>query len=244
MDGRPGPAWRAWQCGESRAVTTRSRSTAGGCSASCGRPIGWRPLRARRHRGRRPGPSPRSGASRWRWAGTPRFEPCGCRAGSRRDEIVTAETLANPVLRFDLTHLQDGADGLGWDARLSWAPPQPGVRGGRIGAAQATLTEYDWQLREQEWALVCNVRAAYSDCGHRRRDRIADASVANRRKLVELIKRQVEQGGSTRFNIDLVTLSFSNAERAQSARKLARLTPRSRSPGSSGWGRWTAERSP
>jgi cobalt-zinc-cadmium efflux system outer membrane protein len=143
--------------------------------------------------------------------------------GIAEGQIVTAETLANPVFRFDLTHLQDGADGLGWDARLSWAPPQPGVRGGRIGAARATLTEYDWQIREQEWALVCNVRAAYAGLlAIDEEIRIADESVGNRRKLVELIKRQVEQGGSTRFNLDLVTLSFTTAERAQSDRKLAR----------------------
>jgi cobalt-zinc-cadmium efflux system outer membrane protein len=143
--------------------------------------------------------------------------------GIPEGQIVTAETLANPVFRFDLTHLQDGADGLGWDARLSWAPPQPGVRGGRIGAAKATLTEYDWQIREQEWTLVCNVRAAYAGLlAIDEEIRIADESVVNRRKLVELIKRQVEQGGSTRFNFDLISLSLTNAERAQSARKLAR----------------------
>jgi outer membrane protein TolC len=143
--------------------------------------------------------------------------------GIPEGQIVTAETLANPVLRFDLTHLQNG-DELGWDARLSWAPPQPGVRGGRIGAAKATLTEYDWQIREQEWALSCNVRAAYAALLALDEEiRIAEDSVVNRRKLVELVKRQVEQGGSTRFNFDLITLSLTNAERAQSARKLARL---------------------
>jgi outer membrane protein TolC len=144
--------------------------------------------------------------------------------GISEGQIVTAETLANPVVRFDLTHLQDGADGLGWDARLSWAPPQPGVRGGRIGAAKATLTEYDWQLREQEWALLCDVRAAYAALlAIDEEVRIAEDSVVNRRKLVELVKRQVEQGGGTRFNFDLISLSLTNAERAQSARKLARL---------------------
>jgi outer membrane protein TolC len=143
--------------------------------------------------------------------------------GIPEGQIVTAETLANPVLRFDLTHLQNG-DELGWDARLSWAPPQPGVWGGRIGAAKATLNGYDSQLREQEWALICNVRAAYAALlAIDEEIRIAEESVVNRRKLVDLVKRQVEQGGSTRFNFDLITLSLTNAERAQSARKLARL---------------------
>jgi outer membrane protein, heavy metal efflux system len=144
--------------------------------------------------------------------------------GIAEGQIVTAETLANPVLRFDLTHLQAGVNELGWDARLSWAPPQPGVRGGRIGAAKATLTGYDWQLREQEWALLCDVRAAYAGLlAIDEEIRIAEESVVNRRKLVELVKRQVDQGGSTRFNFDLISLSLTNAERAQSARKLARL---------------------
>ena len=144
--------------------------------------------------------------------------------GIPEGQIVTAETLANPVLRVDLTHLQAGADGLGWDARLSWAPPQPGVRGGRIGAAKATLTEYDWQMKEQAWALRCNVRGAYAGLLALDEEiRIAEASVVNRRKLVELVERQVQQGGGTRFNFDLISLSLTNAERAQSARKLARL---------------------
>ncbi len=144
--------------------------------------------------------------------------------GIAEGQIVTAETLANPVLRFNLTHLQAG-DELGWEARLSWAPPQPGVRGGRIGAAKATLTGYDWQLREQEWTLLCDVRAAYAALlAIDEEMRIAEDSVVNRRKLVELVKRQVEQGGGTRFNFDLISLSLTNAERAQSARKLARLT--------------------
>lgn len=144
--------------------------------------------------------------------------------GIPEGQIVSAEALANPVIRFDLTHLQDGPDGLGWDARLSWAPPQPGVHGGRVGAAKATLTAYDSEIREQEWATVCNVRAAYAALlAIDEEIRIAEASVTNRRKLVELVKRQVEQGGSTRFNFDLITLSLTNAERAQSARKLARL---------------------
>jgi outer membrane protein TolC len=144
--------------------------------------------------------------------------------GIPEGQIVTAETLANPVIRFDLTHLQAGADGLGWDARLSWAPPQPGVRGGRVGTAKATLAVYDAEIREQEWATVCDVRTAYAALlAIDEEIRIADESVVNRRKLVELVKRQVEQGGSTRFNFDLITLSLTNAERAQSARKLARL---------------------
>jgi outer membrane protein TolC len=128
-------------------------------------------------------------------------------------------------VRFDLTHLQNGADGLGWDARLSWAPPQPGVRGGRVGAAQATLGLYDAEIREQEWTTACNVRGAYAALlAIDEEIRIAEESVVNRRKLVELVKRQVDQGGSTRFNFDLIALSLTNAERAQSARKLARLS--------------------
>ena len=143
--------------------------------------------------------------------------------GVREGQITVASTLNNPVFRFELTHVQEGISGFGWDARLSWTPPQPGVWGGRIGTAKANLKAYDWQVKEREWGLLCSVRAAYAGLlAIDEEIRVAEESVANRRKLVDLVQRQMTQGGSTRFNLDLITLSLTTADRAQAARKLAR----------------------
>src|SRR5688572_21510464 len=97
--------------------------------------------------------------------------------GVAEGDVIAAGALENPQLRAELTHLQNlqydssncpqnaaGADcSLGWDLRLSWMPPQPGVRGGKIGAARARVEDIDRQINEREWVLACDVRAAHAE---------------------------------------------------------------------------------
>ena len=73
----------------------------------------------------------------------------------------------------------DGADApskidlgqLGWDVRLMWEPPRPGVRSGRVGAARPTWKAIGRQVGEREWGLTCDVRTAHAESdGSRRRD--------------------------------------------------------------------------
>jgi outer membrane protein TolC len=144
--------------------------------------------------------------------------------GIAEGEVVTAGRLENPVLRTELTHLQTGDVGsFGWDLRLAWKPPQPGVHGGRTEAARARVKEVDYQIAEREWALACDVRAAHAELlALDAAVKIAADTIANRRKLVGLVDQRVARGGTTLFDRDLAKLSLVTAERADSERQLAR----------------------
>lgn len=157
--------------------------------------------------------------------------------GVAEGDVVAAGALNNPELRTELTHIQNlqyigdkcpqGAAGancsLGWDLRLSWAPPQPGVRAGRKGAASAHLEDVDRQISEREWALACDVRAAHATLlAVDEQIRVAQDTVNNRKRLSEVVNKRVERGGTTRFDLDLVRLSLASAERAAGDRRLGR----------------------
>ena len=157
--------------------------------------------------------------------------------GVAEGEVIAAGALENPQLRTELTHLQNlrysssncpanaaGADcSLGWDLRLSWMPPQPGVRGGKIGAARARMEDVDRQINEREWALACDVRVAHAELlAVDEQIRIAKDTIANRKRLSDVVGRRVERGGTTRFDLDLVRLSLASSERAESERQLSR----------------------
>lgn len=139
-------------------------------------------------------------------------------------EVITAGTLANPELRMELTHIQERTfDKLGWDLRLTWEPPRPGVRAGRRGAARAHLKEVDQQISEREWDLACDVRGWYATLLALDEEiKVAQDTVANRQRLAEAIARRVAQGGTTRFDLDLVRLSLAAAEHAENERRVAR----------------------
>jgi outer membrane protein TolC len=143
--------------------------------------------------------------------------------GVAEGEIMTASELSNPVLRLEMLHAQRGWSGLGWDLRLSWSPPQPGVYGGRKGAARARLEEVDREVGEREWMLACDVREAHATLlAIDEEIRVAEDTITNRRKLAELVNRRVAKGGSTRFDLDLSQLSLASSERAAADRRLAR----------------------
>ncbi|MEO8214370.1 MAG: TolC family protein [Myxococcales bacterium] len=142
--------------------------------------------------------------------------------GIAAGEVVSAGALANPELRMELTHLQRrDLSQLGWDVRLSWEPPRPGVRAGRIGAASARLDEVESQVREREWDLTCDVRNAHATLVAIDDEiRVAQDTIANRQRLADAVSRRVAKGGTTRFDLDLVRLSLASAEHAESQRRL------------------------
>jgi len=139
-------------------------------------------------------------------------------------ESVTAAELANPTLRFEVTHLQEASFGqLGWDTRLAWEPPQPGVRAGRRGAAQARIQEFDSELSEKEWDLACDVRSKHATIVAVDAEiQIAQDTLKNRQKLGDLVTRRAAQGAATRFEIDLAKLSLVSAARTLDERRLSR----------------------
>jgi hypothetical protein len=158
--------------------------------------------------------------------------------GVAEGEVIAAGALENPELRTELTHLQNlqyasgacpntaaGSNcSLGWDLRLTWAPPQPGVRAGKKGAASAHLEDVDRQISEREWALVCDVRAAHATLlAMDEQIRVAQDTINNRKRLSEVVGKRVQRGGTTRFDLDLVRLSLASAERTEGERRLNRL---------------------
>jgi outer membrane protein TolC len=141
--------------------------------------------------------------------------------GIAEGEVTTAGALSNPVLRVELTHIQSDSRGL--DLRLGWAPPQPGVYGGKVAAARAHVEDVTRQIGEREWALACDVRAAHATLlAVDEEIRVAQATVANRRKLSALVSQRVAKGGTTRFDLDLAQLSLVTASRSESERQLDR----------------------
>jgi len=144
--------------------------------------------------------------------------------GIAAGQVITAGALANPEIRAELTHIQElDSSKLGWDIRLTWEPPRPGVRAGRRAAANAHLDEVEQQVSEREWMLACDVRLAYATLqAHDEEIRVAQDTVANRRRLADAVGRRVAQGGTTRFDLDLVRLSLASAEHADSERRLGR----------------------
>ena len=127
--------------------------------------------------------------------------------------VIAAGALENPELRTELTHLQNlqyvggacpktaaGSNcSLGWDLRLTWAPPQPGVRAGKQGAASAHLEDVERQISEREWALVCDVRAAHAALlAMDEQIRVAQDTINNRKRLSEVVAKRVARGSAGR----------------------------------------------
>jgi outer membrane protein, heavy metal efflux system len=144
--------------------------------------------------------------------------------GIAEGQVISAGALANPEIRMELTHLQERSTAqLGWDVRLTWEPPRPGVRAGRMGAASAHVEEVDRQVSEREWEIACDVRNAYATLLALDDEiRVAEDTSANRRRLSDAVARRVQKGGTTRFDLDLVRLSLASAEHAENGRRLAR----------------------
>lgn len=140
-------------------------------------------------------------------------------------EVVTASAISNPVVRFELLHVQE-ADlrRMGWGARLAWTPPQPCEWSAARGRAGARVDEVRHEIAEREWQTATDVRAAHAalvaideELG------FASAAVAARGRIAELVRKRVAQGASTRIDQNLVDLSRAAAETDRDALEARRV---------------------
>lgn len=128
-------------------------------------------------------------------------------------EIVSATAFANPSLSLEALHLQSETQ-IGWGATLKWMPPQPVEWAALRAQARSHLDEIRYQIAEQEWLLTTQVRTTYATLQElSAQDRMLESAVALRRRIVALVRRQVEHGQATRLEHNLAEQSVIYAQR-------------------------------
>jgi cobalt-zinc-cadmium efflux system outer membrane protein len=127
--------------------------------------------------------------------------------------VVTASTLSNPQLELDWLHIQSVSYEKAWAAELSWAPPQPGVFGGRRRAAEANASATGHDVEELSFALELDVRAAHADLLSVVKKRgLVDEACRRRQEIVNLVTRRLAGGASTKLGLNLAELALAQME--------------------------------
>lgn len=128
-------------------------------------------------------------------------------------EIRTATTLDNPTLQLQLLHAQDSTQ-LGWGALLKWMPPQPVTYLAKRGQARAQLEEAGQQIAEMEWALTAQVRGVFATLLElREQTRVATGALDIRRRVVGLVRTQVQRGRATRIEQNAAEIALLDGQR-------------------------------
>jgi outer membrane protein TolC len=146
--------------------------------------------------------------------------------GVAEGQVVAAGALANPELRLELTHLQNGPD-LGWGVGLAWEPPQPTVLSARKAAARAHRDEVDDAIAAREWELASDVRDAYAVLlAADEAAQLTAEATGVRDKLRAAVEGRVGHGAATRFDADLAAIAVADAERASAEAAIAQREAR------------------
>ena len=159
----------------------------------------------------------------------PSCAPSETRAGSPQGEVATAGELSNPVLRAELTHLQERRE----RARLGPAPVMGAAAAGRVRAGRGAGRAPTSRRSTAQSASASGGSPATCGPPTRRCSRSTRRSGSRRRRWPtgaswsELVTQRVSKGGSTRFDLDLTQLSLVTAEprRDASASSIARRPP-------------------
>lgn len=133
--------------------------------------------------------------------------------GVAQGEIRTATTLDNPTLQLQLLHVQDSTQ-LGWGALLKWMPPQPVTFLAKRGQARAQLEEVGQQIAEMEWVLTAQVRSVFATLLElREQTRVTTGALEIRRRVVALVRTQVQRGRATRIEQNAAEIALLDAQR-------------------------------
>lgn len=145
--------------------------------------------------------------------GNPQLRALRKERGVAEGQIVSSTALRNPTLRLDLLHVQAAA-GLGFGAGLSWTPPQPVTLLAQRATARAHLDEVGHTIAEREWALAGAVRLCHATLVELlSQQRLTSEALALRRRVVDLMRARVNQGGATRLELNLAELAALRIQR-------------------------------
>jgi outer membrane protein TolC len=136
--------------------------------------------------------------------------------GIAEGEVVTAGELANPTVGFDTIHLEDWGKEVGWAITLGWTPPQPGVYSAGKAAARANAEAVDADIAEREWQVASAVRGAHAQLiAIAEKQELVVKELDARRRIVELVRKRVAGGASTKLDLSVAELAVSEVERAR-----------------------------
>ncbi len=146
--------------------------------------------------------------------GNPDLRAARHQRGIAEGEVIAAGALANPTVAFDLIHVEDWGTQVGWAVALGWTPPQPGVYAAGRAAARAGAEAVDAEIAEAEWQIATEVRAAHASLlALAEKTAIVDRELAARRQILELVKKRVAGGASTRLDLGLAELAVADVDR-------------------------------
>ena len=146
--------------------------------------------------------------------GNPDLRAVRLSRGIAEGEVVAAGALANPTIGFDLIHIEDWANTEAWAVQLGWQPPQPEAYAARRAAARAGAQAVDADVAEAEWQVATSVRAAHAVMLALADKRaLVDRQLDVRHKIVELVRKRVAGGASTRLDLGVVELALTQVER-------------------------------
>jgi outer membrane protein TolC len=141
--------------------------------------------------------------------------------------VSTARTLSNPELRMGWRDLEDTrpARRIGdFDVAVRWSPPRLGERDFKSDSALARLGEADAEIAAAEQKLAAEIlflhtKAVLLD----EQIRLAEAAVALREQMVELIQNQVKMEVKSLFDQNVAELALADARSVPASYRTERL---------------------
>jgi outer membrane protein TolC len=146
--------------------------------------------------------------------GNPDLRAARQQRGIAEGQIVAASALANPTVGFDMIHLEDWPSQVGWAITLGWAPPQPGIYAAGRAAARAGAAAVEADIAEAEWQVATAVRAAHATLlAISEKGALVDKDLETRRRILDLVRKRLAGGASTRLDLGLAQLAVAEVER-------------------------------
>jgi cobalt-zinc-cadmium efflux system outer membrane protein len=150
--------------------------------------------------------------------GNPDLRALRLARGIAEGEVVAAGALANPTIGFDVIHIEDWVKTEtkteGWALQLGWQPPQPEAYAAKRAAARAGAQAVDADVAEAEWQVATSVRAAHAALLTLADKRaLVEKELEARRKIVDLVRKRVAGGASTRLDLGVAQLAVAQVER-------------------------------
>jgi outer membrane protein TolC len=130
-----------------------------------------------------------------------------------------------PELRVQFNNVEEIPTGqFQWYAGLSWKLPNPWEWSHGLDAAEAKLLDSRFDLAARTWRVVKELRLAWLDLsGAAAHEQLARETVEVRRKLLQVLRRRLEQGGGTQVELNLAQLGETDARQEQLRWQSARL---------------------
>ncbi|MFT3712750.1 MAG: TolC family protein [Archangium sp.] len=134
-----------------------------------------------------------------------------------RSQVPLAHDWEMPKFRAQLNDIDDVPTGqFRWNAGLQWRPPNPWEWKNGTDSAEAKLLQSQLELADLNWKVIRDVRLAWLDVsGAAAHEKLARDTVEVRRKLINVLKKRLEQGQGTQIDLNLAQLGETDARQEQ-----------------------------